>query len=231
MGGWCPIFCQTAGQQAVLFAAAAAAAVIATRLFLATFVDFIEEEAHEHTLVQTRIYPRFYPRFYVLWTREPSCSSRLSATASFMLLFFFALLFSHVRLPRRFLAAVIPGGAYLIPVSLRTDPATQDPSLYALRNDGTASPAAVGTLGIKNALPPEMHQKTTTRGGGGRGGSSGSHQGVVGNKNSAVADKTPVACGQCVKPFKWTLKGATCTEEVSRIGCLMYVYCALQDFF
>ena len=105
----------------------------------------------------------------------------------------------------RFLAVVIPGGAYLIPVSLRTDPATEDPSLYALRNDGTASPAAVGTLGIKNALPPEMRQKTMNPGAGG--GGRGSYQGVVGNKNSAVADKKPIACGQCVKPFKWTLKG------------------------
>ena len=125
-----------------------------------------------------------------------------SRVSAILLVHFFPCLIAYLH---RFLAVVIPGGAYLIPVSLRTDPATEDPSLYALRNDGTASPAAVGTLGIKNALPPEMRQKTMNPGAGG--GGRGSYQGVVGNKNSAVADKKPIACGQCVKPFKWTLKG------------------------
>jgi hypothetical protein len=91
---------------------------------------------------------------------------------------------------------VLPGGAYLIPISLRTDPATRDPSMYAVRNDGSASPAAVGTLGIQDALPPEMRNKGG-HGGGGHGKSGG----------------RLLACGQCSKPFKWTLKGARASQK------------------
>ena len=132
------------------------------RVVVYLFVPFRHpRRAHQHTCasMQTRTYLcvcSLCP-FYTY-------DSRVSAI---LLVHFFPCLIAYLH---RFLAVVIPGGAYLIPVSLRTDPATEDPSLYALRNDGTASPAAVGTLGIKNALPPEMREKTMNPGaGGGRG--------------------------------------------------------------
>jgi hypothetical protein len=68
--------------------------------------------------------------------------------------------------------------------------------MYAVRNDGSASPAAVGTLGIQDALPPEMRNKGG-HGGGGHGKSGG----------------RLLACGQCSKPFKWTLKGLRASQK------------------
>jgi len=51
------------------------------------------------------------------------------------------------------ISSIIPGANHFIPQSLRSDPSLSD---YTIRNDGSASPAAVGTAGIKNARPPEM---------------------------------------------------------------------------